>query len=105
MNPGILYEYYEMPNGERKDELRDQIIAYYLSDIRIAISAFLKNASFKYNEVNDYLDIYVRAVDKALSTYDRSKSSFYTFLKNIVMTELYKDVGADLKKNYFLVHV
>ena len=102
MNPSILNEFFNMPNGEHKNELRNKIIEYYFEEAKLHISSFLKTCCFKHNEACDYLDVYINAIDYALLTYDASKSGFSTYFKKVLSTRLYKEIGEEIKENFAL---
>ncbi len=81
---------------------KEQLLIHYMDFALKIVSIFLSKVTLKFSEPNDYLSTYHLAFEKAYATYDKNRASFATYLKHILVMELYKDIGQELKNNYVL---
>ena len=103
MNKEILLELFlSTEDGEEKEEIKERLVGLYLPEAIISIRSFLKTIDFKYNDAYDYLDVYYVAFLRAIRTFDKTKSNFSTYLKNLLILELYRRIGEEYKNNYAL---
>ena len=99
MNPTILYRFLELPECEEKDNIRNKLVEYYLEEAIIDIRMFLKSINYRHNDALDYLDVYLKSFDRALRTYDKGKSSFLTYMKTLLLFELYREIENEVRVN------
>lgn len=102
MKRSLLKLYFESTKKYKKRKYKEEIIVTYYHSGMALIGQFLQMSGYTHGEPDDYALSYLKAMERALNSYDPKRAGFYAYFRKILHLEMFKEINEERRANALL---